>query len=193
MKSRLYFAYGSNLSLRAMKTRCPDAVPCGKFKLLDSKLVFRGVADCVFSKGDVCWGGLWKISAKDEATLDRCEGVSKGFYAKEYVEYGDEKILLYRMNSEGIFPPSRDYFHVIKQGYRDFKLSMKSLNAAVHESWDKKAPSHWERQRYRRTGRPQLVKLLKNDGAVEAPALREHMLGGASDLRKRILSRQDKA
>jgi gamma-glutamylcyclotransferase (GGCT)/AIG2-like uncharacterized protein YtfP len=157
----LYFAYGSNLNRAAMAHRCPDAKPIGALKLTDARLVFRGVADCIYEEGSECPGAVWKLTPGCEAALDRYEGVSGGFYRKEYVTVtgfeGEDQMLLYVMNSTGIFPPSQHYYNVIKQGYRDFKLPLKYLRAAVKAAWDDKAPSHRERQRHRRNGRPALV------------------------------------
>jgi hypothetical protein len=52
-------------------------------------------------------------------------------------------VLIYIMNSTGIFPPSADYLRVIQEGYRDFCMPQKAyrlLHAAVRASWDDKAP-----------------------------------------------------
>lgn len=153
------FAYGSNLNVDHLLQRCPEARPLGKLILHDARLVFRGVADCIYEPGSQCPGGLWEITPRCEDLLDRREGVGKGFYLKEYFEYEGEKVLHYCMTSDGIFPPTRDYFHLIKEGYRHFHLPFGPLNAAVHHAWQNKAPSYFERQRYRRTGRPVLIKL----------------------------------
>jgi gamma-glutamylcyclotransferase (GGCT)/AIG2-like uncharacterized protein YtfP len=157
----LYFAYGSNLNRDAMARRCPDAKPIGALHLTDARLVFRGVADCIYEEGATCPGAVWKLTPECEAALDRYEGVSGGFYRKEYVTVtgfeGEDQMLLYVMNSTGIFPPSEGYYQTIRQGYRDFELPLKYLRAAVKASWDDKAPSHRERQRHRRNGRPTLV------------------------------------
>jgi hypothetical protein len=69
-------------------------------------------------------------------------------------------MLVYVMNSTGIMPPSDFYFDVIRRGYRDFrmpKVAYKLLNEALADSWDDKNPSHLERQRHRRNGRPTLA------------------------------------
>jgi hypothetical protein len=166
--SKLYFAYGSNMNHRQMKTRCPDAKPYHLLLLDDWKLVFRGVADIVHSPGDKAPGGLWVISANDETYLDRYEGYQpdgSGMYRKETIEIlpfkiGKEtftEIMFYVMNSDGIFPPSTYYLDGIRQGYRDFGLKTKPLNDAVEASYDDKNPSHVERRRYQRTGRPTLA------------------------------------
>lgn len=158
----LYFAYGSNLCIRHMMRRCPDAVPLGKFTLTDSRLVFRGVADCAYEVGATCFGGLWRITPECERSLDGYEGVGSGFYRKEYVplevgEYEDTHMMLYVMNSVGIFPPAEHYLETIAQGYRDFRLPMDELRAAVRAAWDQKNPTSAENSRYHRIGRPRLA------------------------------------
>ena len=161
----LYFAYGSNLSKVQMHIRCPDAVPVGSLTLEDWTLVFRAVADVAASPGDTVHGAVWKLSPSDEATLDQFEGVAKGTYRKVYIPIepfdfgGDhhEDMLVYVMNSTGIMPPTISYLRTIRDGYRDFALPMAALDDAVERSHDDKAPSHIERQRRMRAGRPPLA------------------------------------
>lgn len=161
-----YFAYGSNLHREQMSRRCPAAEAIGRLRLRDWQVIFRGVADCVPSPGAVAYGAIWQITAACEVALDRYEGVERGLYRKEYVPIatgggGFEDVLIYTMNSTGVFPPSAYYLQVIRQGYRDFampKVAWKVLSRAVADSWDDKAPSHHERQRHRRDGRPELAR-----------------------------------
>lgn len=160
--SILYFSFGSNLNIRHMQRRCQDAEPLSMFTLIDSRLVFRGVADCAYEIGAKCYGGLWRISAADEKDLDRFEGVASGFYRKEYVpleagKYEATHLMLYVMNSEGVFPPARHYLETIAQGYRDFRLPMDALKDAVRHSHEARQPSDRELSRYRRNGRPSLA------------------------------------
>lgn len=161
----IYFAYGSNLHIEQMARRCPAADPLGWFKLDNWRLVFRGVADVIREQGAVCYGGIWRITADCEAALDRYEGVGAGMYRKEYIQIkktpqGEKEMLVYVMNSTGIAPPAAYYLGVIKQGYNDFHLPKKAwplLQEAVRDSWDDKAPTHVERQRRKRNGRPPLA------------------------------------
>lgn len=157
----LMFSYGSNLCIEHMKIRCPRAVPLGRFDLKHTRLVFRGVADAAYEPEALCPGGIWRITAACEAALDRYEGIGSGAYRKELVDLtgvaGETEMMLYSMNSTGIFPPSRGYLDTIIQGYRDFKLPLRYLRAAVAASWSDKAPSHLERKRHRRDGRPTLA------------------------------------
>ncbi|KAF4957002.1 hypothetical protein FGADI_3414 [Fusarium gaditjirri] len=83
--SSLYFAYGSNLHLAQMAHRCPGSVFKGKATLESYRWQIneRGVANVVESGSDHSVEGLlYMIGPKDERTLDRSEGVSKGFYQK---------------------------------------------------------------------------------------------------------------
>lgn len=164
----IYFAYGSNLNVAQMRNRCPRAVPLGNFYLHNSRLVFRGVADCIYMPGAVCPGGIWSITSECEKALDRYEGFKpnapgQGLYCKEIIEIQnddgdiDMELMVYRMNSNGIFPPSQMYLDSIVQGYRDFRLPLKRLRAAVRRSYENKNPSEIERRRHAKKGFPKLA------------------------------------
>jgi len=178
--SKLYFAYGSNLNKRQMALRCPDAKAFSLFHLEDWKLVFRGVADIAYSPGDKVSGGLWIISDKDELALDRYEGYrpgGTGMYRKESIliepfKIGKEtftEIMFYVMNSTGIFPPTLGYLDCIRQGFKDFGLRPKPLMDAVEASYDDKNPSHVERRRHQRNGRPTLAPRPSDKQKMKSP------------------------
>lgn len=160
----IYFAYGSNLNRDQMARRCPDAVPLDSLELPGARLVFRGVADVVFEDGATCPGGLWQITPACEAELDRYEGFQPdggGMYRKVYVPVeglpdGETEVMLYVMNSTGIMPPAVWYYNAIAEGYEDFGLSPIELRKALKHSHDAKRPTHVERKRMRRNGRPAL-------------------------------------
>ena len=163
----LYFAYGSNLNLGQMQYRCPAATPLDKYMLADARLVFRGVADVIKHEGSHAPGGLWRITPDCEARLDRYEGYRPddpdgGMYSKEIMLLddlpdGETELMLYTMNSSGIYPPSEGYYSGIVQGYRDFGLPLAPLRLALKHAHDAKHPSYIERQRTRRMGRPALA------------------------------------
>lgn len=75
--STVYFGYGSNLSPRTMKQRCPDSLFIGLGKLHDYRWQINETqyANVVPSAGDVVWGALFFLSRRDEAMLDQSEGV----------------------------------------------------------------------------------------------------------------------
>lgn len=166
----LYFAYGSNLNVEQMRARCPKAIPLGNFYLRNNRLVFRGVADCIEMSGAVCPGGIWSITSECEKALDRYEGYkmskpSEGMYYKEIIEVCNAdnevsaELMIYRMNSTGIMPPSQNYYDTIADGYRNFRLPLKRLKQAVVRAYDNKAPSEIERARHERKGKPRLVRV----------------------------------
>lgn len=159
----LYFAYGSNLCHSHMKHRCPAAKAIKGFELHDSVLVFRGVADCDWKEGSICYGGLWRITERCEQSLDLYEGVAGGFYRKEYIPLPTDQnfeashMMMYVMSSTGVFPPAKHYRDIIAQGYRDFKLPLSALRDAVGYSHDHQSPTNRELDRYNRKGRPDLA------------------------------------
>ena len=85
--SCLYLGYASNLSPRTMKQRCPDSLYVGLARLDDWKWIINstGYANIVPSPGDVVYGTLAFLSARDESALDDSEGVP-WLYEKKYLE-----------------------------------------------------------------------------------------------------------
>ena len=75
--SCVYFGYGSNLSARTMKQRCPDSLFIGLAELKDWKWMINetGYANIIPSPGDVVYGSLCFLSKRDEMALDESEGV----------------------------------------------------------------------------------------------------------------------
>lgn len=160
-----YFAYGSNLNVRAMKRRCPRAKPVKRMFVTDGALIFRGVADVTLRKGGLVPGGLWKITEECERSLDAYEGAANRFYLKRYllieVDGRKEDCLFYQMRmSRGVMPPSEIYIETIAQGYRDFGLDLSRLDAALCESWSNKEVTEVLRERHVRKGKLPLARSL---------------------------------
>ena len=84
LASMNYFAYGSNMDVRQMAVRCPDAVVIERACLRGHNFLINthGVATVIPAEEASVHGILWNISARDEASLDRYEGVATGFYRK---------------------------------------------------------------------------------------------------------------
>jgi gamma-glutamylcyclotransferase (GGCT)/AIG2-like uncharacterized protein YtfP len=156
MASMYYWAYGSNLSKRAMMRRCPAARPVAPL-VLEGALVFRGVADVIGRKGSKVAGGLWLITPECEHSLDRYEGVSARLYNKEYltleIDGKVQQVLYYQMtDTHGVMPPSEGYLDVIMEGYRDFGLDIALLDNALHRAWGHKRKTPFLRERRKRRG-----------------------------------------
>ncbi len=133
---KYYLAYGSNLNKRQMLHRCPAAAAVGACILQDYRLAFRFYATVEPASGESVQCGLWKITERDEAALDRYEGFPK-FYRKETVTvtvngkaYG---AMVYIMNESArpYCPPSSSYLYTIAEGYDDFGLDTKPLSLAA--------------------------------------------------------------
>ena len=76
---KYYLAYGSNLNLEEMKSRCPLSKPVGAAVIPNYRLVYKGVPYRSFLTIEPCEGetvpvGIYEITEKDEARLDIYEG-----------------------------------------------------------------------------------------------------------------------
>lgn len=133
--TKLYLAYGSNMNRAQMARRCPKAKALRAITIDDARLVFRGVADIEYHKGASVPVVLWEITAECERSLDRYEGVAGGVYEKRMIPLDNgEQALTYIMRSNGVAPPSRDYYERIKQGYADFGIDPEPLDVALKHS-----------------------------------------------------------
>lgn len=136
---KLYFAYGANLNLQGMKSRCPNAVPVESFYLWDWRMIFSGVATIQPSPGNSVAGALWHITEQCEASLDSFEGYPY-LYRKEIIKSQGREFMAYVMNSDYPYPPAQSYFDTIALGYQDWKLDLAYLDTAVkittHETKD---------------------------------------------------------
>ena len=124
----LYFAYGSNLSIRQMNYRCPNNSKIGIGQLSGYKWIIsaRGYANVVKSSNDDVWGVIYEISMLDEEKLDVYEGVSAKCYLKDNLEILiDDRIencLTYVDPVTDIGIPTSIYPNIINEGLLDSKL-----------------------------------------------------------------------
>ena len=129
-----YFAYGSNLNNLQMKKRCPNCRFIKKIILHNYSLTFRskyGAADIEKKMRRKVYGALYLISRAAEKRLDIYEEYPT-LYKKMFFKYNNKKVMTYIMAKKTkLVPPTTKYLNIIKQGYKDCKLNMKSLNAAL--------------------------------------------------------------
>ena len=129
-----YFAYGSNLHHQQMKRRCPKCKFIKKLVLNNFQLTFRnkgGWADIEKRVNKKVHGGLYAISKYAESRLDKYEDFPI-VYKKMYFKYNKKKVMTYTMVRKTKFnQPTTRYLNIIKQGYKDCKISMKSLDVAL--------------------------------------------------------------
>ena len=131
-----YFAYGSNLHHLQMKRRCPNCRFIKKIILHNYNLAFRskyGAADIEKKAGKKVYGALYLIPKKAEKRLDVYEEYPT-LYKKMFFKYGTKKVMTYIMPKKTkLVAPTTKYINVIKQGYKDCKLNIKSLNDSLSQ------------------------------------------------------------
>ena len=137
-EKRLYFAFGSNLSLDQMRKRCPGHKLVGIAVLANHRVVCNkaksdGVNYCagiIESPGDEVLGGLYKLTPGDIKRLDKDEGCWKGtehyyrdagdFYVKNRASGLVINAFTYFV-AKPVPPkkPATEYAEIIFQGCRD--------------------------------------------------------------------------
>lgn len=120
----LYVAYGSNMNLEQMEFRCPHSKLIGVGELKGWRLIFNIHADIIptNNNNDIIPIVLWDIDKRDWKMLDIYEGYPNYYIKKKVnVEYNGkiENAIVYVMNKDkkGIYPPFKEYFNTIKNGY----------------------------------------------------------------------------
>jgi len=141
METSFYAAYGSNLNHRQMLTRCPNAEFVGTGQILDTRLVFRGVADIEIASGSTVSVGLWWVSNECLRALDRYEGYPS-LYDRTILEIENTngtsvEAWVYFMDANHYCLPNESYYNSIEQGYKDCGLNVNTLVDAVKLTWKK--------------------------------------------------------
>ena len=129
MQKRYYIAYGSNLNVRQMRWRCPDA---------------RIIGTAERAEGYSVPVAVWEVSAADEVKLDRYEGYPAFYYKKEMtIDFAGirtgrkrrRRVFVYIMHEERpVSVPSRGYVMTCLEGYHDFGFNSRVLTEAYDHS-----------------------------------------------------------
>lgn len=149
MKKRYYLAYGSNLNVRQMLMRCPNARIIGTAVIKDYRLMFKGSQTGSYltiepEEGCTVPVGVWEVSADDERALDRYEGFPNFYYKKELnlpitgIRTGKVRqrdAFVYIMDEKRhLGTPSEFYLRTCVQGYMDFSFDLDILFEAYRFS-----------------------------------------------------------
>jgi len=117
-----------------MKKRCPNCTFIKKIVLHNYNLTFRskyGVADIEKKRGKKVLGALYIISKFAEKRLDVYEEYPT-LYKKIYFKHQKKKVMTYIMPKKSkLVPPTTRYINIIKQGYKDCNINVKSLSDAL--------------------------------------------------------------
>lgn len=145
MNRKYYLAYGSNLDVDQMLRRCPEAIQIGTTIIKDYELVFRGnsrhcgVAN-IEPRGDGVSVpvGIWSITERDEAALDRYEGWPWLYEKQTFsvrVKGKTISAMAYIMTpGHRISAPTRAYLDTILRGYDDFGFDTEPLLEAAENA-----------------------------------------------------------
>ena len=149
MKKRYYIAYGSNLNIRQMLMRCPDARVAGTSVIEDYQLLFKGSKTGSYltiepKAGSSVPVAVWSVSEMDELALDRYEGYPSFYYKKELqipitgIRTGKvrvRKAFVYIMHEERpLGLPSMRYMETCAQGDHSFGFNQEKLRQAYADS-----------------------------------------------------------
>lgn len=141
--SKFYLAYGSNLNIRQMKIRCPNAEPVGTAVINGYELLFKGSKTGAYltiekDGNSTVPVAVWKVSESDELRLDAYEGYPNFYYKTEMeVTINNRKIraFIYIMHEDRkIGVPSAKYVETCMAGYGDFGFDKKFLEMALKKS-----------------------------------------------------------
>jgi len=168
-----YFAYGSNLCVRQMTRRCPDAGDPRPAVLSDHDWLInqRGVATVEPLAGGQVHGVLWQVSEHDLAILDSAEGVPVRYRRDRLTvrtDGGSSPAWVYIDHRVTPGPPRPGYLPRIIDGAIQHGLPQRWIDF-LHR-WD---PSKWPRPLAPSSAGPEsLSALLSEPGVMEASRLR---------------------
>lgn len=135
---KLYVSYGSNMNIKQMNDRCPNAIIQAKGFLEDYKLVFRGKGHANIEKtpSSIVPIVMWQITKSCEDALDIYEGYPN-YYTKRMIDINIDdrqvKALTYVMTNEyenKVNNPTKEYYSIIEQGYIDNEIGLSYLRTA---------------------------------------------------------------
>lgn len=120
-----HFAYGSNLSSRRLRARCPSATPVAVGFVRGRQLRFHksggdgtAKADAFWTgrPDDVVWGVIYRCRMEEKSKLDRCESLGDGYdHCAVEVQVGPDRwtSFLYEAMAHRIDPSLRpaDWYH----------------------------------------------------------------------------------
>ena len=143
-------AYGSNMNLERMKSRCPGCVLIGTTEIRGYRLLFKqsktGAYATIEQDANCTVPALvYKVSWQDEARLDRYEGCPRYYYKREFllrVRRLNGKLMRSRQMCTAyvmrecrlLGQPSKAYFQLLDDGYETYGFNTAILDKALADS-----------------------------------------------------------
>ena len=152
--TKIYLAYGSNLNHQQMAERCPNANYLGSTELKDWRLIFKSVATIEKELGKYVPVGIFQITNECEKALDIYEDYPHLYDKKDLdviLDGSQVTAMTYVMVGKyGIAPPSKKYFNVISEGYKNCGLNFDFLLEAEEYSIQADSGKGYEGTRWNR-------------------------------------------
>jgi hypothetical protein len=124
----LHFAYGSNMSLRDMRARCPGAAPMGIATLAGWRFVINpeGYGSIARAPGGIVYGVLWRLGPRELAAINAYENVAGGLYVRRMLpvlrDGRRQTALIYIARRTGEGTPRPGYIELVVAAARDWRL-----------------------------------------------------------------------
>ena len=142
-QANLYFAYGSNMDMLQMRSRCPSAkfVGLSNIKNFEYYIDARGVASLKPKFGATTKGILWDIrDPNDWQNLDYYEGVRHDYYRRHYIQDedlgADHRCAVYISTTSRVGKPRSNYQEKIVNAVIDLKNQlMKEYDSINNENF----------------------------------------------------------
>lgn len=120
----LYFAYGSNMDVEAMRTRAPASRALGLARLPRHRFIImaEGYASVTRDPRRAVWGMIWDLALADVPALDRYESLHTGLYTKAVqpvlTEGGSKRAIVYIGRSSQTGQPRPGYMEDVAAAAR---------------------------------------------------------------------------
>ena len=172
----LYFAYGSNMSRALMGGRCPGASALGIATLAGWRFVITpdGVGSIARCSGNIAYGVLWRLTARDVAALNAYESLDSGLYVRRIVavEHKDQRkaALVFVATRPGLGRARPGYISLVVDAARDWEFPESYVRSL--KRW---SPSGWRGARVKDTGEVGAV-VSGGSGMIEALQTIRHLI-----------------
>lgn len=147
---RYIIAYGSNLDLERMESRCPDCEIVGTSVIHGYRLLFKKSMTGFYAtiEQDANCSVpvvIYRVTAEDEAMLDRYEGCPRFYYKREFflpiTRLNGKRIkekkrcIAYVMHEyRQLGEPSLEYYSLLDGGYQGWEFDRAILHKALADS-----------------------------------------------------------